>query len=336
MLNFRGEDPKEILKLVRKVERNTAVISKHLLQWKSNTNRVVYLHNKTWLKVCKKRNKYLNLQSLLSIFRFLIKGHFRRAVSEFLAYDKVIAETDIAATLVRIKNNVLVLYPDIGLASKIQRPNSARDAEFLKNEYSILKDIVDLKGINAPEPIAYENDISPVLWMKYIDGRNLHENEKAKVSFQIAASLFIWYEYRGIKTIRPNEYKLLVQIFDRGVSGLMEQGWTEPNASVIHKLLTTVADLGIKLVVSQIHGDVSTGNVMVSQDNELIITDWENSRRDLITYDIHKLVAINPKIEHRYFEWLTTKLDVTNVNLKYELALTLVLSNVDLNKRRRY
>jgi len=336
MLNFRGEDPNQILKLVREVERNSTILHEHVLPLNGRPRRAAYFHNSTWLKVRKKNEKCFNLPALRSSFRFLVKGRFRTAVQQLYAGHKKICDTEIVATYVRVKNNVLSLYPELGLACKIRRPNSFRDAESLCNEYVVLKKAQDFMGLNAPEPIAFQKEPAPALWLKYVDERKVNRNERAVIAFRIAESLFGWYAHNGIETIRANMYAPLVQILDRGISGLKEQGWREPDAAVIHTTLTSVADSKIPLVVSQIHGDASIGNSMVSRDDVLIITDWENSRWDLVAYDIRKLKNTNSKIEHRYSEWLATKVDLANLNTKNELELTVVLSNIDLNKKRHY
>ena len=66
------------------------------------------------------------------------------------------------------------------------------------------------------------------------------------------------------------------------------------------------------------------------------VTDWENSRRDLVVYDLRKLIHLNPKIESRYSEWLFANMDIAEANPANELAFAIVLSGIELNRQRHY
>ena len=70
---------------------------------------------------------------------------------------------------------------------------------------------------------------------------------------------------------------------------------------------------------------------MISSDNEMVITDWETSRRGLVVHDLAKLIRTNPTIERKYIEWLSDKLDMKNICMKNELSVDVVLSGIDLN-----
>ena len=336
MLNFRGENPADILELVRDVECSSPILQDHVVPLKSRPQRAAYCHNGVWLKVCSKSKKFINLQTLRSSFKFLVKGRFRAAASLLLASHKPISDTDIVATWVRVKNNVLVLYPNLGLACKIRKPNSIRDAESLYNEYLVLKSVEGFTGLNAPEPIVYQEEPAPALYMRYVEGRSVKKGEKSFIAFRIAESLLDWYEHSGIQIIRANMYEPLIDIVRSGVSGLKGKGWSSTDASVIHTTLSTVADSEMPLVVAQIHGDASTGNAMITGDDGLVVTDWENSRRDLVVYDLSKLIHLNPKIESRYSEWLFTNMDIAETNPANELAFAIVLSSIELNMYRHY
>lgn len=131
-------------------------------------------------------------------------------------------------------------------------------------------------------------------------------------------------------------YEPLIDIVRSGVSGLKGKGWSSTDASVIHTTLSTVADSEMPLVVAQIHGDASTGNAMITGTDGLVVTDWENSRRDLVVYDLSKLIHLNPKIESRYSEWLFANMDIAEANPANELAFAIVLSGIELNRKRHY
>lgn len=337
MEKLRGENPNQILKLVSEVEHKSTILNDLEVSFQKNASRIAYFHDSSWIKIRNKNDKIYYTNILRSSFKSLIRGRFYTLILNLLASYKKISKTDVFATWIYVKNNVIVLYPDFGLACKIRRPKSIRDAESLYNEYTVLKLLKGYPGLLAPEPIAFQKEPTPALWIKYIDElKAINKIQRTEIASQIAETLFGWYEHNGIEIIHANTYEPLLQILTGGITGLKEQGWNTTDATTMLSSLRKVAELNIPLIISQIHGDASTGNAMISNDYKLYITDWESSRRDLVAYDIRKLIRTNSNIEQRYSDWIRSKIDITSINIKKELALSFILSNNDLNKKRYY
>lgn len=333
MVNFRGEKPEQILSIVYNVEAISPHLPKHE---RLNSKREAYIHNKTWLKISDYENKLFKITTWRRFFGSIYRSKFRQALTDVLSNRQKIADTSIFATHVRVKNNIIALYPDLGMACKIKKPHSFRNKNSLENEYSILRDLERFRPNLAPRPIAYENEPVPNLWMKYVKGRRVKTSEKEVISEKIAEILFDWYEYCNVDKVSIHEYEPLIKLLESGVDHIKSFGWGCTEAETLYKTLQVVAETNIKLLISQIHGDISTGNVMISTNGNIIITDWENSRRDLISIDVYKLVVNNLNLKDMYIEKFTTKMNISSIELEIGLYLSQILLYIDINKRRYY
>lgn len=335
MTGFRGEDPKYILKLIREVENTSKVIpSGEKLEHPKL--KPVSFFNETWLRIGKVNHVRLSLQALKSVLRALLKGRIRTAASKIFSARKIIAATDVAATWVRVKNNILVLYPDKGWVCKIRRPNSIRDAKSLNNEYLVLNKVAEFKGLQAPEPISYQTEPVPALWLRYINGQSVNAKMTSSVALKIAEALLSWYDHCGVQKITASAYPPLVEVLEGGENWLQEKGWTEPEAMLIYSVLKSASEQQLLFLQSQIHGDASVGNAMIDINGKLVITDWENSRVDVVAHDITKLVLTAPKVRHLYSQWQEKHLDAKLTNLTLELAVINILRGLNLKKMQQY
>lgn len=333
MARFRGEDPNTILALVCQVEQDSPVVAG--CEGSHMTERLAYFHDISWLRIDRGSQNVSGLQGWKSALRALLKGRIRTTASQLYRRRKAIARTSSKATWVRVKNNVLVLYPDLGIVCKIRRPNSFREAESLQREYVTLSKVSEFHGLNAPEPVAYRNDPAPALWIQYIDGREVKQNEKLSIACKIAESLLSWYEYCGVQKISAGAYPQLVNALNHGVASLQEEGWTEPEAILIHSALSRAVDAELPLLQSRIHGDASTGNAMITSNGNLIITDWESSRNDVLAHDIFRLVTTAPEVSQIYSHWREKYLGAF-ADPTHELNLITVLEGLPLKLMRAY
>ena len=117
---------------------------------------------------------------------------------------------------------------------------------------------------------------------------------------------------------------------------LIEKGWNAEEASVLLSALENAGELNMPLLQSQIHGDASTGNAMIGQNGKLIITDWENSRTDLIAIDMVRLFQNAPEISQLYLGWRSGYEKSTALDVQREFMLVRMLRGLNLNGMWHY
>lgn len=329
-MNLRGENCNVVLSLVREAEeKNSGIFGQ-----RSRKPRPIFYAG-GWLEASEEKKRYFEVAKRCAALA--VTGKFRGILSQFRRVaSRPVAESDIYAKKVRVKNNVLALYPDDGLVCKIQRPKTIREVDALYTEYTTLQKIAAFEGLDAPEPLAYHSEPVPTLWLKYIDHKPVTKQEKHSIALNIAEMLMRWYDHCGVKIITSKTYSPLLDILQGGVAALRQKGWNAEEASVLLSALENAAELNMPLLQSQIHGDASTGNAMIGQNGKLIITDWETSRTDLIAIDMVKLFQDAPEISQLYLGWRSGYEKSTAVDVQRELLLVRMLRGLNLNDKWHY
>lgn len=330
-MKLRGENCNVILSLVREAEKkNSGVFGQ-----RSRKLRPVFYAG-GWLEVSDEQKRYFKVAK--RCLALAVAGKFRGIVSQVRrGTSHPVAQSDIYAKKVRVKNNVLALYPHDGLVCKLQRPTTIREVDALHTEYTTLKRISAFEGLDAPEPIAYQSEPVPTLWLRYIDHKAVSKKEKHSIALNIAEMLMRWYDHCGVKIITSKTYSPLLDILrGGGVAAFKQKGWNAEEASVLLSALENAAELNMPLLQSQIHGDASTGNAIIGQNRKLIITDWETSRTDLTAIDMVKLFKDAPQLSELYLEWRSGFVKSTAIDVQREFLLVRVLRGLNLNYTWHY
>lgn len=249
---------------------------------------------------------------------------------------KPLAVTDVRASRLTVKNNVVAYYPQDGLVVKFRKPMSAREADSLRNEFTVLREVAEFGGLQAPEPVAYQDDPVPALWMKYIDYRKQDKRERAAIAQSVAQALLGWYDHYGVTQSTSDFYTPLQDALARGESSLLDEGWTELEATRIVSALRKLADFRIPLIFSKIHGDTGHTNCRVMKGGSVLLGDWENSRVDLVARDMVTLSDRAPAIRDMYFEWRMSHAVGLPEDVDREFALVRILRHLPLTRLRSY
>lgn len=332
---LRGENVDKILSLVREVEVKS-VVAGMANSLQDRGHHPFYLRNfGLHIDHQSKRLSQVVREAVVDATHLLLKGRFRGAASTLWTL-KCRGATDVSATQVRVKNNVLAIYPDIGLVAKFARPVSIRDANAVHNEYLTLSEIAAFDGLQAPEPIAFQSEPTPTIWMEYVDHRKVGKEDTNSVARAIAETLLAWYDHHGVTTIAPSSYQPLTRHLGTGITSIVLKGWNEAEATKIYAVLGAIAESQAPLFLSRIHGDASTGNAMITPSGSLIINDWETSRLDIVGLDMLKLIRANPEVQDLYSRWRLSLAGTIAADTTEELALMRILNGLNLEYSWRY
>lgn len=333
MVTLRGENPEEILRLVREVE--TASVDVGVGQNSPDRGYASVHLEGDWLHIDRQPKRFS--RAVMRTMRALLAGKFREAASAVrFGRVKPTGRTNVSASRIRVKNNVLAIYPDIGFVAKFEKPTSIREPNSLHNEFVVLSDIAAFDGLQAPVPIAFQSQPVPTLWMKHVDHRKVAKECAATFAHAIAANLLEWYEHSGVTQITPDSYKPLTNHLADGIPSIVQKGWSKEEAKKIYSLLEIIAESRTPLFLSRIHGDASTGNAMITPSGNLVINDWENSRLDIVGFDMLKLSSTNPEVLNLYSQWRSNLAGTIAADTAKELALVRILNGVDVDYHWRY
>ena len=330
---LRGENLDELLRLVGEVEAKSFATGL-APPAKANRYHPVYLKG-PWL--CIGPDPARLRQTVASISLHVLRGRFRQATSEIRSIiNKPVAMARVSASRIRVKNNVLVIYSENGLVAKFRKPASIREPDSLHNEYMTLCEIAAFDRLNAPEPIAFESEPIPTIWMKYVSHTRVSGEDTDSIARRIAEALLAWYEHSGVNQVPTSSYLPLLGHLSAGIEALVAKGWDEAEAEKIYSLIGIIADSQTPLFLSRIHGDASAGNAMVTPEGKLVINDWENSRVDIVGFDLVKLSQNDPQILNLYSRWRSNLAGTSAAGASIEFALVRVLAGINLNYHLRY
>lgn len=334
---LRGQGFAEILSLVRAIEAESGIEA--IAKRARNRSHCRYYLRQFGIHIDHESARFSRvvLEAVIDAVRLLLMGKIRQAgVVLWLGTSKWKGVTDVSAAQVRVKNNVLASYPDIGLVAKFGKPLSVRDPNSVHNEYLTLSKIAAFNKLQAPEPIAFQRDPIPTLWMKYVNHSRVTKEDTLSATSAAAKSLLAWFEHHGVVQIPPSSYNPLELHLAAGTNSLVLKGWNEEEAMRIYSALETIAESRTPLFLSQIHGDASTGNIMITQSGSLIINDWEMSRLDIVGYDMVKLIRANPEVQDLYSQWRLDLAGIGASGMKEELALVRIMASLDLEFLWKY
>ena len=182
---------------------------------------------------------------------------------------------------IRIKNNARLIYRDIKsgrtLTAKIAL-RSAVTTGCLAREIRARK-FLARKNISIPVPILVRYDSPRMRWMEeeYIEADERASNAQKSELFLVHHALSL---YAPMVRSRPLQNSLR----------RFHVSWSELQ-DIFAEAGTETPDAAKEGAwpISLIHGDLSTGNMMVGSDGRLFVIDWEKCKTGPVAWDLKKL-----------------------------------------------
>jgi hypothetical protein len=222
------------------------------------------------------------------------------------------------AEVIHIRNHLSVFFLGIAVRVKAYIPGGVRSGDDLINEWNIrIKNQLNHPKLRVPKLIKLVNKEHIIFYLdEVIHGErvNWDSHKSDDVSTLLLDGMIEYYDGSGICWRDFNE---LYPLAANKLSNLSESE-TPPNRSSIHK----------KILCSEIHGDLSLGNVILAADGVYVI-DWELAKHGSVIGDLYKIMLKKPalvtKVE-RFFDRHKTE-DIWNDDVKATFSEHLILES---------
>ena len=326
-MEVRGESAAEVLGLLDAIEQEVASITP------VERLRTAYMHAEGWVHIGAHLAWLADIQVWKAAIRIALQGSPVTAFKHLLG-GCVVGRTRVQASSINIKNNILALYPDLGLVCKVHRSQGVRDHQALFNEYQTLQMLSTIDGVNAPRPLEFNDRYAPALLMSFQAGCGPTRGHWEEAALAFAQQLFSVYEHVGVEVSCLRDDAVYARYLDGGMQYLQGQGWAADEAELICGVLARYADEPV--LSSRIHGDAGLGNTLQAADGQLQILDWELSRSGLIAHDMCKLIADCEVVRPVYVSWRASYLQSGEAGTLRELAVVDLLIRLDLHDARDY
>ncbi len=291
-LPFRGANIGQILRNIEICETSSG-----LFPASQDKIRPVFLDGWTKGIICSYTQRLGHLNALRKIHKD------SRPLKHFY---RPIARTNSKARTVKVKNNVLAFYPCDRIICKSWHAFGKRPVHALRNEADTIAIAEKLNIFRVPQVVLDQSGSGsgnvPAIWYEKIKGKKPEtDNERKKSAVKFMKAMFYWYEEHGI------DFKKPLEIFKKksSLEDLSSEGWSEHEADILTKALIRISKIDKAMPLSWIHGDATVGNCIINTRNQIVIFDWEMTKRDLIVRDTSKLIRQGgPEAQILYSAWL--------------------------------
>jgi hypothetical protein len=202
------------------------------------------------------------------------------------------------AVAVCFKNNFRAFY--LGArAVTIKIADTSTGGLSLWHEIRARKRIGNTAGVVLPRLIASDPDgASPHLWEEIVFGRRPDpRRDRARFLRQVLPRILDFYAGCGVRYVIGSDFLDLERLT---ADALEAAEWMPWSAQRVDRSLfrTRVATCGEEadkyLLVGTGHGDLSSGNILITEEGRVCLVDWERSREQILMQDLEKLFQEYP------------------------------------------
>ncbi len=327
---FRGAQIGNVLKSLEKIEKDSGLFTN------SEKIKKVFLDSTNEAFFCSYGKRLIQWRRGI---RTAVRRHSPR-----LFYTPI-GDTYSNASRIRVKNNVIAFYPERGLVCKFWLDTGVRKINNLSNEakaimtaerYSFLKVpkiVLDKSSSNSGHP--------PALWFELFRGYFPPKDteNKSKTALEFLRVMFLWYQEHGINFIKTGEVSQIDKRVNVNFEELLSYGWENDKAKLILLANKRIVESRKTLPVSCIHGDASIGNCLVNEAGEMLILDWEETRKGCVAEDVFALCQHGGvSVRKSYEKWLANIApnDAHTLECDIQLEVVRMWKNLDLQSMRKY
>ncbi len=256
-----------------------------------------------------KLDKYISL-NLRKVFK-LFYGYFFKNI-----------RFNSSSDILHIRNNLSLFYLKDDFRVKVFMGNDVRSISDFKNEYNVRKKINESNVcLNVPAIIGELSDGEVTYFKdKIIFGKMYGWSDATgtKVLRKATKEMWQFYQYNGIRwgslTSNGIDVDALNDQCKKSISNNNRDNYKD-----IERILTFRDK---KIPSSLIHGDLSLGNIIVS-NNENYIIDWELSHPGIIIKDLYKILDSKPELFADIDQLMTEEIETSFTGKDKNYALTL-------------
>lgn len=256
-----------------------------------------------------------------------------------------IGDTCSNASRIRVKNNVIAFYPERGLVCKFWLDTGVRKINNLSNEAKAIMTAEKYDFLKVPKIVLDKSSSyggqPPALWFELFRGYFPPKttDNKSKTALEFLRVLFLWYQEHGIEFIKTGELAQIDKRANVNFEELLSYGWENNEAKLILLANKRIFESRKTLPVSHIHGDASVGNCLVNEVDELLIIDWEETRKGYIAEDVFTLSQHDGvSVRESYEKWLASIApnDAHTLECDIQLEVVRMWKNLNLQSMRKY
>lgn len=203
-----------------------------------------------------------------------------------------------SAAVVCFKHDVRAFY--LGeRAVTLKMANPANRGVGLRSEIRTRKRIGRAAGVALPRLIASDPDGSPpYLWEEVVFGRRPDpRRDRAQFLEQVLPRILDFYEGCGVRHLVGSEFldleRLVADVLETVAAVSWSAGWVDREL-----FRARVAGCGAgadKLLLAGTgHGDLSSGNILITGDDRVCLVDWARSREQILIQDLEKIFQEYP------------------------------------------
>ncbi|MCJ7772401.1 MAG: aminoglycoside phosphotransferase family protein [Desulfobacterales bacterium] len=227
-----------------------------------------------------------------------------RFIYMYLVSQKFVSHT--SAQAIRIKNNVRSYYvnasPPFSTKILISKTRTVKD---MKNEIHIRSQVESFDTVKVPKILQCHMEYDPPFFCEeIISGRKLDLlRDTAIISQKLCPQLWYTYERFGIKLRKIQDAIDLTNVSEIFHDACNVVGWhnTWCDRSTFLSRTFSLLESNLFLPFSIGHGDLSLGNMIIGQDREIYIVDWECAKEMPIVFDLFSILKNIPQ-SRQYFE----------------------------------
>ena len=203
----------------------------------------------------------------------------------------VISPAELCATRIVVKNNILAMYPALGVVMKIFESDDARTRHLTGQDRTYFE------HLNVPTVFASGAEPLPHVVEQLIEGHPLRTEELARDVGQYIEDLVSMHSVApACATLGVSDREVADAVSRLGEAGIR----LTPAA---HSWLAS-GSRNHCVRSGQVHGDLSPGNVLVSSVGWFLL-DWEHAGAGPVAYDVRHLARASPAVERAYSVLLT-------------------------------
>ena len=306
---LRGLDINDIFDLVSRTEKQLGV-------W-NGARRSVYKKVGAWIV----QQRYLNSFQYLDNFLFLKRHGYARVklpdfcvdlsgkgalkfIYMYFVSQKLASHT--SAQAIRIKNNVRTYYvnasPPFSTKILISKTRTVKD---MKNEIHIRSRVETFDTVKVPKILQCHMEYDPPFFCEeIISGRKLDPlRDRSIISKKLCPQLWHTYERFGIEFRKIRDVIDLTNVSEtlHDACSMVEWHNSWCDRSTFLSRTFSLLESNFFLPFSIGHGDLSLGNMIMGQDREIYIVDWECAKEMPIAFDLFSILKNIPQ-SRQYFE----------------------------------
>ena len=202
------------------------------------------------------------------------------------------------AVAICFKQNIRAFYLETRpVTLKMANPTSW--GRSVREEIGIRQRLDHAPGVSLPRLIASDpGGRPPYFWEELVFGRHLHsKRDHAFFLGQVLPRILDFYQGRGVRHTLGADFldfeRLVADVLEVVDQARWSSRWID-RARFRARVAASGEAANRYLLVGMGHGDLSNGNILITEDDRVCLVDWSRSRELILMQDLEKLFQEYP------------------------------------------